>query len=296
MGRKQTQKSKRKKKSKNKTQKIFKKLNCSPKKNLKFSCYTNKSLNKIKYLWNKRHPDSKIVTNNPKDIWNQLKFNMKHLCNTEKCWLKQKFMINNLDPELKNYTFAPPSPVEWKEDPNTWLTSIDINKIMKQYEVAYPSFIFIGPSPINFDKKQKFGECVWNDLCNFNLDKLIRKGKNKIGIIFNTDPHYLEGSHWICEFIDINKKFIFYFDSNGDKTPNEINKLNKKIIDQAKSIGINFNLYENKTKHQKSDTECGMYVLYCIIQLLKNKMTPEMFDKRIPDEQMEQYRNIFFNS
>ena len=83
---------------------------------------------------------------------------MKDLCNTEKCWLKQNFMINNLDPELKNYTFAPPSPVEWKHDPNTWLTSIDINKIMKQYEIAYPSFIFIGPSPINFDRKQKFGE------------------------------------------------------------------------------------------------------------------------------------------
>ena len=66
-------------------------------------------------------------------------------------------------------------------------------------------------------------------------------------------------------------------------------------MDQGNSIGINFNLYKNKTKHQKSDTECGMYVLYCIIQLLKNKMTPEMFDKRIPDEQMEEYRKIFFN-
>ena len=31
-------------------------------------------------------------------------------------------------------------------------------------------------------------------------------------------------------------------------------------MDQGNSIGINFNLYKNKTKHQKSDTECGMYI------------------------------------
>ena len=41
------------------------------------------------------------------------------------------------------------------------------------------------------NKKKLFGQCVWNDLCNFNLETYIKKGKNKIGIIFNTDPHHL---------------------------------------------------------------------------------------------------------
>ena len=43
-----------------------------------------------------------------------------------------------------------------------------------------------------------YGECVWDELCNFNLSDEINKKKNKkIGIIFNTDPHYKGGAHWV---------------------------------------------------------------------------------------------------
>ena len=33
---------------------------------------------------------------------------------------------------------------------------------MKQYESKFKYFKFIGPSPIDFDKKKHFGNCVWN--------------------------------------------------------------------------------------------------------------------------------------
>ena len=47
------------------------KVNCSPKEKGEinnFSCYTDKSLFKLRDLWNARHPDNKITTNNTKDI------------------------------------------------------------------------------------------------------------------------------------------------------------------------------------------------------------------------------------
>ena len=273
----------------------IKKLNCSPKKQHEFTCYTSASLNKLKMLWNKRHPDAKIISNNSREIWENLKNNLSTICKTEKCWLNQGFMNNNLDAELKNNTFAPMAPDSWKKNPNEWLNSLDINKIMKQYEYEYPSFTFIGPSPIDFNKTKLFGQCVWNELCNFSLKNYIKNGKNKIGIIFNTDPHYLDGSHWICMFIDIPKKYIFYFDSNGDKIPKEIAILVKRITKQGENLGIKFKYYENKIEHQKSNTECGMYVLFVITQLLQNKMSPEMFKNRIPDKDMEYLRNVFFN-
>ena len=53
----------------NKTIKL-KNMNCSPKpKNEinKFSCYTNKTLLKLRDLWNARHPDAKISSNSPKE-------------------------------------------------------------------------------------------------------------------------------------------------------------------------------------------------------------------------------------
>lgn len=280
--------------SKSKTKKI-KSLNCSPGKSHDFTCYSSKSLNKIRDLWNKRHPDAKISSNNSREIWNTLKNNLSNVCDTEKCWLNQSFMNNKLDSKLTNYTFAPSAPKTWNKNPNEWLTSLDINNVMRQYEHTYPSFSFIGPSPIDFDKKKMFGQCVWNELCNFDLESLIKKGKTKIGIIFNTDPHYLEGSHWICMFIDIKNKYIYYFDSNANETPKEIIQLVDKIKNQADKLGIKIKYDRNNMEHQKSDTECGMYVLYVITQLLQNKMTPEMFKKRIPDSDMERLRKVFFN-
>ena len=280
--------------SKSKTKKI-KLLNCSPGAIHDFTCYSSKSLNKIRDLWNKRHPDAKISSNNPREIWNTLKNNLSNVCDTEKCWLNQSFMNNKLDSKLTNYTFAPSAPKTWNINPNEWLNSLDINNVMRQYEHTYPSFTFIGPSPIDFNKKKMFGQCVWNELCNFDLESLIKKGKTKIGIIFNTDPHYLEGSHWICMFIDIKKKYIYYFDSNADETPKEIIQLVDKIKNQADKLGIKIKYHRNNIDHQKSDSECGMYVLYVITQLLQNKMTPEMFKKRIPDSDMERLRKVFFN-
>tara|TARA_B100001093_G_C26825083_1_gene1013631 strand:+ start:873 stop:1790 length:918 start_codon:yes stop_codon:yes gene_type:complete len=281
--------------NKNKSKKNFKKLRCSPKKEFDFTCFNRNSLNLIKSKWNKTNNDSKILTNNSREIWEKLREKIGKRCKTEKCWLNQKFMKNNIDLELLNYTFAPVAPSDWKDNPNEWLTSNDIIKVMRQYEYIYKDFIFIGPSPIDFDKLKPFGQCVWNKLCNFNLKTLLKKGKKKIGIVFNTDPHDLPGAHWICMFIDISDNYIYYFDSNADKIPREINKFANKVLKQASSIGIKLEYLKNTTEHQKGNSECGMYVLYVIIQLLENKMKPKDFIKRIPDKQMENLRKVLFN-
>merc|ERR1711871_369584 len=201
----------------------YKKLKCSPDKhNKSYSCYNNENLEKMRVLWNARHPDKLIKTNDSKEIWNQLKRNIGSSCNKESCWLKQKFMEGNVSKDLLNYTFSPLSPDSWKQNKNEWLSSEDILKVMKQYERFYKCFDFIGPSPIDYDTHKLYGECVWEELCKFNLSHQIKKGKNKIGIIFNTDPHTKGGEHWICLFINIKKKYIIYFDSVGNYTPKQI--------------------------------------------------------------------------
>jgi hypothetical protein len=271
---------------------------CAPSLNTKpYTCYSSNSLHKLKHYWNKRHPDVLIHTNDTKEIWNALKHNLSNVCNSESCWLKQRFIKNKLDTNLLSYTFAPKSPKIWKENPNEWLTSVDITNIMKQYEKTYPCFEFIGPSPIDYDTHKLYGECVWEELCNFSLNEYIKKGKRKIGIIFNLDPHYKGGSHWVALFININKKFIFYFDSNGDKIPKRIKRLVGTITTQGATIGINFKFYQNHPKeHQRTDTECGMYSLYFTIQLLKDSKSPSFFkEHRIPDEDMEELRKKYFN-
>lgn len=282
---------KKKNKKRNKT---FKHSICSPEQNFGFTCYNKKSLYKLKSLWNKRHPEQPIKSNNVRDIWQQLKDYQLSTCQTEACWLNQEFIKYNLDKQLLNYTFAPKAPSTWKKNPNEWLSSIDISKVMKQYENKYSNFKFIGPSPIDFNTKINNKNCVWPELCNFNLLNIIKNKKDNIGIIFNLDPHYKSGSHWVALYISIPYNCIIYWDSVAEKEPPEINRFVKKIQMQANTLNKSFKYYKNTVEHQKLNTECGIYCIYFLTSQLRNGK-PHLFDKPISDKKITMFRKYFFN-
>jgi hypothetical protein len=279
----------------------LKKMNCSPKdkKDIKdFTCYTENALFKLRDKWNVRHPYEKITTNDTREIHKILSNYLSSVCNKESCWLKQKDEFGQLDENFKD-SFAPESPSEWKKNPNEWLSSIDILKVMKQYEKAYKCFDFIGPSPIDFDKKKIYGECVWEELCNFNLSQQIKDGKTKIGIIFNTDTHDKPGKHWISMFINIKKGKIYFFDSVGRTAPNEVKEFVERIKLQGQQLEpkINFEYDENHpVEHQYGNTECGIYSIFFIIHMLEDKLTGHYLKTHIlKDRYMEKFRKIYFN-
>lgn len=300
-------------KKNNKTRKL-KKMNCSPivknKTITKKSCYTPEVLIQIKNAYNISHETDKIITENPREIWNELNQKLTN-CNKEDCWLEE-IKDSKIKNDIDKYIFAPDYPKEWDKNPNEWLSNYDILHVLKQYQKKYPNFIFLGPSSINFDEKvaEYNYECVEKDLCTFSLENTIQSKKNKIGIIFNLSEHDEDGSHWVSLFIDVPNKIIFYFDSNGDSIPKEIEILKDRIIKQGKTLKppIHFNYYDNYNKeHQKGNTECGMYSLFFIITMLtsstefKKKMSIKdkllLFKKkRIPDKYVEKYRKIYFNS
>ena len=280
-----------------KTQK-HKPLNCSPNpNNNKFSCFTNTSLVKLRDKWNQRHGKNDVIqSSDPHTIWKTIKHKLTEKCDKESCWVKEIVGENH---ELMS-SFSPESPESWKKNKNEWLSDSDIRNVLKQYEDSYKCFEFIGPTPIDFDFKKKTGECVENELCRFQLQKLIDRGKTKIGVCFNLDPHYKGGSHWVSLFINLKKRWIFYFDSTGDEIPKEVQELVERVIFQGKSLKsnpIHFTFSQNSPfSHQKGDTECGMYSLYFILQMLKDDKNPKYFNTRvITDKQMEKYRKIYFN-
>jgi hypothetical protein len=279
------------------------KLNCSPKPKEEmnnFSCYTKKDLLKLRDLWNSKHADNKIHSEDPKEIHEKLSNYLSGVCKKESCWLKRKtdFGENVKTPDLED-SFAPLTPKKWHTNPNEWLSSSDIINVMKQYEDAYTCFEFLGPTPIDFDKKLNKKECVWDELCNFSIAEQLQKGKTKIGIIFNTDTHDKSGEHWVSMFINIKKKQIFFFDSTGDKPQQEITKLVEKITQQGLKMSppIHFQYDSSEgIEHQKGETECGIYSLYFIVHLLEDKFTTEYLKTHLlKDEYMEQFRKIYFN-
>ena len=291
-----TKKSKKTRKN-NKTRKNkFIKDKCSPKKNKKekISCYTKGSLNRLKNIWNMKHPDMKITSKDYVEIWKQLKSKMNNTCYRESCWLSELYEDEHLKEKEYLINFAAKTPKSWKKNPTEWLSSLEIIEVMKRWENIDDEFEFIGPSPIDYDTHIMYNECVWEELCEFNLEDTLNRGKKKIGIIFNLDKHNQPGSHWVALYIDLKKNEVYYFDSYGDRIPAQINKFVKKVQEQGKKLNINIKKITLKKRHQYSDSECGMYSLYFIIQLVKGKSISH-FNKRISDKYMKKLRKTYFN-
>jgi hypothetical protein len=284
---------------KNTLKKSFVKLNCSPKNKKKvYTCYSDKDLFNLRDMWNVRHPDQPIKTTNTKQIWEQLKEYYATICNKESCWVRQMTKNTKLEKELLD-AFAPESPKEWKKNPNEWLSSIDILHVMNQYEKEYKCFDFLGPSPIDYDAHKLYGECVWDELCHFELSQHLKKGHYKIGVIFNLDPHYKGGSHWVSLFINVKNKTIFYFDSAGEAIPKQIKKFADTVIEQGKKLPepIDFKFDQNyPVEHQYGNTECGIYSIFFITHMLQDKINGHYLKTHIlKDKYMEQFRKVFYN-
>jgi len=273
--------------------------NCSPATNdkTKQTCFTDPDLMLLKRLWNSKHVLRQIDTNNPTEIWKLLNFYLSKKCKKESCWLKQSFVDSNVRSNIANSSLAPFAPKEWKKNPNEWISSDEIIEVMTQYETKYKCFKFIGPTPIDFDKKLRHGECVWEEMCHFNLKNYMKKGKTKFGISINTDTYEGDGEHWVSLFINTKNKEIFYYDSAGMRIPSQVKRFVDRVIGQGKELGIEFTFGETyPVSHQYKNTECGVYSLFFLIHMLEDKITSDYLKTHvIKDEYIETFRKIYFN-
>ena len=279
------------------------------------TCFTEDALSKIKDAYNKNHPDNKILTTDPKEVWVELRQRLT-TCNKEDCWLEQ-IKQPHIRQQLDEILFAPDYPKEWLKKTsggssiqNDWLSNFDIAAVLKQYEISHPHFKLLGPSSIDYDNKpsELGGQCVWPDLCRLSMKELINRGKTHWGISFNLDKYSEPGSHWVSMFVDIPNKTIYYYDSALHPIPREIKRLQKEIKKQGMQLEqpIDFTYYRNHRAHQKTTSECGMYSLFFIITFLTGEMDEmkdmtmedkiELFSKKnIPDAFVREYRNLYFN-
>lgn len=176
-----------------------------------------------------------------------------------------------LTPQLRNeyqkQWLRPKMPDQWKKDPDQWLDSTNIESVMKQYEEMDSEFEFMGPFPIDFaapDPYKGGGKCLIQEMCSMRILESLKKGIQKIGIIYNLDPHYKGGSHWIANFIDIPAHKCYYFDSYGMKPPKQIETFMKWLTTQDPTLRLAY----NARRFQFNGSECGMYCLYFIIRML----------------------------
>ena len=235
-------------------------------------------------------------------------------CKTERCWLnKLKNKLTKAEIQEFKRSFKPDMPKKWEEDHNEWLTTEDIEKVMGQYAEAFNDVYFYGAVPIDFSK------CSVSNLCSFNLRKHLQRKEHKIGIVFNTDPHNEDGEHWITMGIFIRKPQlnpqirvrtkrkskkerlpkgrldIYYFDSFGRKPPKEIQAFVEKVEKQARKCKMETEYHYNDIRHQKGDSQCGVYAIHFLDNMLTDKMTfQEYLQMRPTDQDMIEYRRKAF--
>ena len=114
--------------------------------------------------------------------------------------------------------------------------------------------------------------------------------------MFNLDKHYEPGSHWVALYGDFDKiNKIYYFDSTGYSEPAEVTNLMNKLKNQAKDkLNKDVELHVNVKRHQYKNTECGVYSVNFILNLLKGKKYEDIIENVITDDEMEKNRYKLF--
>jgi hypothetical protein len=190
-------------------------------------------------------------------------------------------------------------PASWDAKPNQWLDNFNIAGCMRQYEAAVPWFRFIGVFPIDFSAPnpyQKGGapQCLNRELCTLKLRAEYEKGRRGLGAVFNLDPHYKGGSHWVALYIDlhdIEAPLVSYFDSYGMRTPPMIARLMRSFTLQIPGCQLAF----NARRFQFGNSECGMFSMYFLICMMHGISFREFCKDTVKDGFMLELRKVLFS-
>ncbi len=245
------------------------------------------AVERLRTVYNKEHKnESPIGKSSTETVWNELQTRLREKCKTGRA----ECIVASL---LKR----PKAPQEWAVNRYEWLSSDDIDTIEKNFAELFPDYFYVGAVPMDFDLKSETQECLVSALCSMKLPELYKKGKHRIGIVINTDPHDGPGQHWVAVFCDIRPELEYprmtYFDSYAQNPEPEIKILMKRWKEQWDREEVHpteMKLTFNKTRHQYKDSECGMYCIYfhyaCLTEL-------SMYN-RIPDDVINSFRNLLF--
>ena len=273
-------------------------LKCAPGVNYsEGSCFSLEQLIKITKRYNDKFnqnleinlPKRKLI----KQLISEIKKKIK--CEGDSCLLKLGFLNENLYSNIIKNTLRPEGP----RLTNEWLSNVDINKVMAQYENKYYKFKYLGTVPSDFE------EISYNNIDKLDFERLLNKKKYKLGMVINLDKSNQKGSHWVSLYVNLRRKQIYFFDSVGHdplkRIYNFMNKIYKSFTNEDikrelinKKNQNDFDIRINKIQHQEGDSECGVYSMNFIIRLLRGETFDEITNNITKDKNMMECRKSYF--
>jgi hypothetical protein len=265
--------------------------------------YNNNFVEKLPSTGSQKQPKRIALANDKKTIVKNLQRELGPRCgNADFCWIQQDFVSYETKKVLQK-AFRPLKPVEWYKNRQTWLNTYDILKVMKQYEDKYKDFFFLGVFPIDFESKDTYGSCVAPGMCNFELKKIMDKGKHRFGMVLNLDKHDQSGSHWVavyCNLLPRRKNFgIYYYDSVAYPPPKEVASFMKEVEKQiyqifTKKVADRFAIRYNRIQKQFSNYDCGVFAEVFLTQILKDTSFDNICEKMKTDDDINKLRDVLY--
>ena len=240
----------------------------------------------------------------------------------EEAWLEKTEVASK--PLLRarlEAAFRPAHPISWLNDPHAWLSNIDIQAVMSQYEALLRpthGFRFLGVVPRDFETRLGGSSsntnssgggstCVSDAICRTHVADLRRQGVRKIGVIFNLDKHTGKGSHWTAMFAGIDptdasapadRYGAFYYDSLAREPPAEMRVFAQRL--RSESLQLNkkkpFRISYNGIRKQFANTECGIYSMFFLVACVQSGRSITDVCKRLVkgDREMHRLRSVMF--
>ena len=262
------------------------------------TCYSPESLSVIAKSLNSSSKGSPIPENGePITIWRALKNALKTRCDNEKCWAEQPF-VSIHDRMVLMESFRPHAPREWESNERAWLSNLDIDAVMKQYEKKYKGFDFLGVVPVDFAQKLYENRCVVSRMCEFDVNQLAEAGKTKLGCVVNLDPHDRPGSHWVAFIICLKgkNKGTYFYDSIARSPPRMISDFLAGVVEKIRKKDKDHPYRHNTIRRQYKNTECGVFCLKFLEDMLSGRKSfDEVCDAMPYDDETFLMRRKYFD-
>ena len=266
------------------------------------TCFNHSELKLLANEFNKHSKKSsnnnkKIKVSQTKDgLVENLKTAYREICNENQfCWIEQH-LSNSSKKEQLLQKFRPIKPLSWYKNKNTWLNTYDIQYVLEQYQVLHKNFKFLGVQPIDFESKNSSNNCIGDDFCDFTVAKLKSLKKTQFAAVFNTDPSYKSGQHWISMYCNVNPKKpnygIYFYDSVANDAPKEIRKFAQRIVKEMNDP--KFKYHENRIQRQRSSYDCGVFSIVFITQCLKYIEFNEICERMHYDNYINSLRDVLY--
>lgn len=278
---------------------------CAPGKDFKEgSCFTFDDLKELAEAYNKAHADKISVDDykTKKALLKELikRFKEQYECDDQVCWLGTK-VGKKISADIKEYTFRPTGP----EEKYGWLSTEEIENVMKQYEKIHTDFKFLGAVPSDFDEIPAY------ETTDLQFSKL-ETTTPKLGLVINLDTHDMSGSHWVALYANLKTNTIYYFDSFKKPPQNRVRTFVTRLLSymankSSRKLDIKkfmedyqesdeFDVRYNKIQHQYKNSECGVYSIHFLIKLLEGNDFDKIVNNIIDDATMNKYRHTIFRN